>query len=62
LTQWQNAGFLDTLAVACAAAGQFAEAIEFQRRAIDLASEEEKAEYRARLELYEAGRAYEAPV
>jgi len=60
LTQWRIAGFLDTLAVACAAAGQFAEAIEWQRKAIELAGEEEKAEYRARLELYEAGRVYEA--
>ncbi len=61
LTQWQIAGHLDTLAVAYAAAGQFAEAIEQQRRAIELASEEEKAEYRSRLELYEAGRPYETP-
>jgi tetratricopeptide (TPR) repeat protein len=61
LTQWQNAGHLDTLAAACAAAGQFAEAIEFQRRAIALAGADEKTEYRSRLELYEAGRAYEPP-
>ena len=60
LTQWQNAGFLDTLAVAHAAAGQFAEAIQWQRKAIELASEEEKAEYQARLEMYEAGKSYEA--
>jgi tetratricopeptide (TPR) repeat protein len=53
LTQGQIAGFLDTLAAAYAAAGQFAEAVEQQRRAIELASEKEKAEYRARLELYE---------
>jgi tetratricopeptide (TPR) repeat protein len=58
LTQWQIAGFLDTLAVAHAAAGQFAEAIEQQRRALDLASEEEKAEYQARLALYEAGKSF----
>jgi tetratricopeptide (TPR) repeat protein len=61
LTQWQIAGFLDTLAVAHAAAGQFAEAIEYQRRAIELAGEDEKAEYRSRLELYEAGKTFEAP-
>ncbi|MGH7169542.1 MAG: tetratricopeptide repeat protein [Gemmataceae bacterium] len=58
LTQWRIAGFLDTLAVAYAAAGQFAEAIEQQRRAIEIAGEDEKAEYRSRLELYERGRPY----
>jgi tetratricopeptide (TPR) repeat protein len=57
LTQWQIASFLDTLAAAYAAAGQFAEAVEQQRRAMELASEVEKADYRSRLELYEAGRA-----
>jgi tetratricopeptide (TPR) repeat protein len=59
LTQWQIPGFLDTLAVAYAAAGQFAEAIQWQQKAIELASEEEQAEYRSRLALYEAGKPYE---
>ncbi len=58
LTQWQVAGFLDTLAAAYAAAGQFTEAIEQQRRAIELASENDKAEYQSRLALYEAGQSY----
>ncbi len=56
LTQWRVAGFLDTLAAAYAAAGQFAEAIEQQRRAIELASENEKEDYRSRLEFYEGGK------
>jgi tetratricopeptide (TPR) repeat protein len=56
LTQWKRAGFLDTLATAHAAAGQFPEAVEQQRRAIELASDKEKAEYQSRLELYEKGR------
>jgi tetratricopeptide (TPR) repeat protein len=55
-TQGQVAGFLDTLAAAYAAAGQFAEAVEHQRQALELASAEEKAEYRARLDAYEARR------
>lgn len=59
LTQWRIAGFLDTLAVAYSAAGQLAEAIEQQRRAVELASDEEKGEYQARLALYEAGKRYE---
>ncbi len=58
LTQWQVAGFLDTLAAAYAAAGQFTEAIEQQCRAIKLASENEKAEYQSRLALYETGQMY----
>jgi tetratricopeptide (TPR) repeat protein len=57
LTQWQIAGFLDTLAAAYAAAGQFADAVAQQRRAIELASEKEKAEYQSRLQSYEAGKA-----
>jgi tetratricopeptide (TPR) repeat protein len=61
LTQWQVAGFLDTLAAAYAAAGQFAEAIEQQRQAIELANEKEKAEYQARLELYKVGATYQPP-
>ncbi len=61
MTEWQIAGHLDTLAVAYAAAGRFAEAVECQRRAVELAPEQEKAEYRSRLGLYEAGRPYEMP-
>jgi tetratricopeptide (TPR) repeat protein len=55
-------GYLDTLAVALAAAGRFAEAAEVQRRAVELAPEAEKADYRSRLELYEAGKPYQEPV
>jgi tetratricopeptide (TPR) repeat protein len=56
LTQWQIAGFLDTLAAAYAAAGHFAEAVEHQRRAVALADEAEKVDYQLRLEAYEARR------
>lgn len=60
-TGFQIAGFLDTLAAAYAAAGRFADAIEQQRCAIELAAADEKAAYQARLELYESGRAYQSP-
>jgi tetratricopeptide (TPR) repeat protein len=53
-----DAGHLDTLAAACAANGDFAAAVRWQRQALKLAPEEERAGYRTRLELYEAGRAY----
>lgn len=58
LTQEQDAVTLDTLAAAHAANGQFDEAIHWQKRAIELAGEAGPDEYRARLQLYEAGCAY----
>src|SRR5262249_27614916 len=57
-TGWQQAGYLDTLAVACAACGQFDEAVSWQERAVELAPEAEKDDYRSRLELYRQGRPY----
>jgi hypothetical protein len=58
LTSWQEPGYLDTLAVAYAAAGRFEEALHWQRRALELCREEEKADYESRLRLYEAGQPY----
>jgi tetratricopeptide (TPR) repeat protein len=49
---------LDTLAAALAACGQFEEAASCQQRALDLAPEDEKDDFRSRLELYQAGKAY----
>ena len=49
---------LDTLAAAYAANGQFAEAVEQQTKALELVPEQGKADYRRRLELYQAGQAY----
>lgn len=49
----EDANRLDTLAAALAACGRFAEAAETQRRAIDLADEGEKADFRSRLARYE---------
>ena len=56
LTNNQEAGYLDTLAAALAAGGKFSEAVEQQRKAVELAPEAEKADYQSRLALYEAGR------
>ncbi len=53
-----DCGLLDTLAAAYAANGQFAEAVQQQTKALELASEEAKADYRMRLELYQSGHAY----
>jgi tetratricopeptide (TPR) repeat protein len=57
-TGWEDAGTLDTLAVACAAAGHFEEAVRWQRKAVELAPEADREDYRARLELYESGQPY----
>ena len=47
--------YLDTLAAAYAANGQFDEAVHWQSQAVELAEEAEKEDYRRRLALYEAG-------
>jgi tetratricopeptide (TPR) repeat protein len=59
---WKEPSCLDTLAVALAAAGDFEEAARWQRRAVELIRPEEKADYEARLALYEAGKPYQANV
>ena len=55
LSGGREAGYLDTLAAACAAGGKFEEAARGQRQAVELAPEAEKAEYQSRLAAYEAG-------
>jgi tetratricopeptide (TPR) repeat protein len=54
----EDAGYLDTLAAAHAACGQFEEAVRWQRRAMELAPEQERPDYEPRLRLYEAGQRY----
>ena len=61
LTDGKEAGCLDTLAAALAAGGKFEEAAREQRKAVELAPEAEKADFQARLALYEAGRPCEGP-
>jgi hypothetical protein len=62
LTNYQNAGAMDTLAAAYAAAGRFAEAVETAEKAIKLAtSANDKKltlEIQKRLQLYRAGQPY----
>ncbi|MGA2139905.1 MAG: tetratricopeptide repeat protein [Verrucomicrobiia bacterium] len=65
LTNNRVAAYLDTLAVACAAAGRFNDAIATAQKAIGLARSAGQtqiaSEIETRLELYRAGRAYRAP-
>jgi tetratricopeptide (TPR) repeat protein len=58
LSNWKLATALDTLAAAYAELGEFDEARKWIKQALDLASEDEKAELRPRSELYQAGKPY----
>jgi tetratricopeptide (TPR) repeat protein len=58
LSDWKDANFLSTLAAASAECGQFKEAIAWQQKALALVQGDEAAKLRARLETYQAGRAY----
>ncbi|MCC6127137.1 MAG: tetratricopeptide repeat protein [Pirellulales bacterium] len=61
ITEWKDCDFLDTLAVAHAEAGQFADAAKWESKALELVPQEtedgkKKAdEYRERLERYQKG-------
>jgi tetratricopeptide (TPR) repeat protein len=63
LSGWTNAGVLDTYAAALAEAGDLAEAVSWQQKALELPGFSAKAreEAQRRLALYRAGKAYRAP-
>jgi tetratricopeptide (TPR) repeat protein len=53
LSEWKNSDYLDTLAAANAATGDFDSAVKWQSKAIELLSDERtKEDYRSRLRLY----------
>jgi tetratricopeptide (TPR) repeat protein len=58
LTEWKDSEAIETLAAAHAEAGDFAKAIEYQTKAIDLAEQDDKSELQARLELYKSNKPY----
>ena len=58
MTQYEKAFCLDTLAAACAETGKFAEAVQWAEKAVELVEPEAKDDYRSRLELYRAGKAF----
>jgi cytochrome c-type biogenesis protein CcmH/NrfG len=58
LSSWQDAGCLDALAAAHAEVGKFREAVEWETKAIAIAREEQKRDFRARLALYQSGKPY----
>ncbi len=59
LSDWKDPGNIDTLAAASAEAGDFEQAVRWQTKAIDLLPDaKKKADYRTRLELYQAKKPY----
>jgi formylglycine-generating enzyme required for sulfatase activity len=58
LSGWKYAHCLDTLAAAFAELGDFAQAVQFQRQALEVGGPNLDQGYRRRLELYEAGKPY----
>ena len=58
LTNYKNWGFIDTLSAAYAEAGDFKSAIEWETKALALASGADKHVCQERIELYKQGKAY----
>jgi WD40 repeat protein/lipoprotein NlpI/tRNA A-37 threonylcarbamoyl transferase component Bud32 len=58
LTNWRNASYIDTLAAAYAETSEFAKAIEWQSKAIEIGLDGRNDELRAHLELYQSGQPY----
>jgi len=58
LTEWAEAGYLDTLAAASAECGEFDEAVRWQEKALGLVAGDaaKEADYETRLELYRRGK------
>jgi Flp pilus assembly protein TadD/thiol-disulfide isomerase/thioredoxin len=61
LTGWNNSSTLDTLATANAQAGNFADAVRWQTKAMEFAPQAQKESIRKRLDLYREGKPYLAP-
>ena len=61
LSEWKSFVPIDTLAAACAETGNFADAVKWQEKALELAPAKPKVELQARLELYKSGNPYRAP-
>lgn len=56
LTEWADAECLGALAAACAECGAFAEAVNWQERALERAPAARRGEFESRLALYREGR------
>ncbi len=58
MTDWDVDYHLDTLAASCAETGDFEEAVRWQTKAMELAPEDQKADYQSRLDLYKSDKSY----
>jgi tetratricopeptide (TPR) repeat protein len=58
LTSWKDAKCLSTLAAAYAEIGQFEDAVKAQRKAQDLAPEDDQADHQSRIDLYRSRKPY----
>ena len=58
LTAWKQPWYFDTLAAAYAEAGDFDKAVEWQKKGMDLAPADQKADYESRLKLYQEKKPY----
>ena len=58
LTNYDDANYLDTMAVACAENGDFDEAVKWQAKAVELTWEPMKPQFREKLELYKSKKPY----
>src|SRR5258708_39990388 len=60
LTNWKDANFIGTLAGAYAEAGDFKEAVKWEKKAIEVGylTEQETIDARMRMKLYEEGKPY----
>jgi tetratricopeptide (TPR) repeat protein len=61
LSRWADADYLATLAAAHAECGQFAQAVDAQRRALALAGPAEQERFQALLALYQTHRPHREP-
>ena len=61
-TDWESYGIIDTLAAADAETGNFAEAVRWQKKAVEMAPPASKKDMAEHLALYESRKPYRAPV
>jgi serine/threonine protein kinase len=61
LTNWKNSWYFDTLAAAYAETGDFTNAVEWQKKALDGSDATMADEFRTRLELYKSSQPYREP-